>query len=101
VDDLGKACGVLGKVVQGCREGRLAPKEAIFLLKSIPQPTRALLGDNFIFTFFAELLVWCSEVRPKSQGDVPIPTEELEAVLGEFARSAHRDSEDSSEKIDV
>lgn len=98
LEELGQACKVLGRIVQGCREGGLKPVDALQLLLSITKPALGMIGTNFLFTFFGELLVWCSEVRPKDHHDVPIDTADLEKILAQFAAGAANVSGNDDEK---
>jgi hypothetical protein len=88
LEEVGKACQQFARVVNGCREGGVLPTQIREMLQSIHEGAFNKVARAFLFTFFGEFLIWCSEARPKAQGDAPLGLEELEEFLGIFARSA-------------
>jgi hypothetical protein len=100
LEEVGKACQQFARVVNACREGGVLPTQVRGMLKGIHEGAFDTIARAFLFTFFGEFLIWCSEAKPKAPGDAPLGLEEVEEFLGIFARSAMASGSDDAGAVE-
>jgi hypothetical protein len=88
LEQLCEACRVFARVVNGCREGGVPPSDIRKMLEGIHAESFDKVARVFLFTFFGEFVIWCSDARPKAPGDAPLGLEEIEELIERFAKAA-------------